>query len=115
MVGKILKPGQGLSHNAFVAHEEKPAPEGGEPVPEVEGGEDGEKAKPVENGAPKDELMDLQFHIFVPEVVREPQMHFYRVPRLGSYMAIPLEYNSCLTEKALDQAIVDYQAYQKAV
>ena len=34
---------------------------------------------------------------------------------MGSYMAIPLEYNSCLTEKALDQAIVDYQAYQKAV
>ena len=30
-------------------------------------------------------------------------------------MAIPLEYNSCLREKALDQAIVDYQAYQKAV
>lgn len=72
MVGKILKPGQGLSHNAFQVHEDKPAPEGGEPVPEGEGGEDGEKAKPVDNGPPKDELMDLQFHIFVPEVVREP-------------------------------------------
>jgi hypothetical protein len=30
-------------------------------------------------------------------------------------MAIPLEYNSCLTEKALDQSIVDYIAYKKAV
>jgi hypothetical protein len=30
-------------------------------------------------------------------------------------MAIPLEYESCLTEKALDQAIQDYNAYQKAV
>jgi hypothetical protein len=42
-------------------------------------------------------------------------MHFYRVPRLGSFMAVPLEYNSCLTEKALDQAIIDYNAFVKAV
>lgn len=42
-------------------------------------------------------------------------MHYYRVPRLGSYMAIPLEYNSCLSEKALDQAILDYNSYMKAV
>jgi hypothetical protein len=42
-------------------------------------------------------------------------MHFYRVPRLGSFLAIPLEYNSCQTEKALDQALVDYNAYMKAV
>lgn len=34
---------------------------------------------------------------------------------MGSYMAIPLEYESCLSEKALDQALVDYQGYQKAV
>lgn len=59
--------------------------------------------------------MSLQFHLYVPEVVRESQMHFYRVPRLGSFMAVPLEYNSCLTEKALDQSIVDYNAFVKAV
>jgi hypothetical protein len=42
-------------------------------------------------------------------------MHFYRVPRLGAYLAIPLEYNSCLSEKALDQAITDYNTYIRAV
>ena len=115
MVGKILKPGQGLSHVAFQAPEEAPIVEGGEPVAEGEGGEDGEKAKAVNNGPPRDELMDLHYHIYVPEVVREPQIHFYRVPRLGAYMAIPLEYNSCLTEKALDQALNDYNNYIKAV
>lgn len=52
--------------------------------------------------------------MYVPEVVREPRMHFYRVPRLGAYMAIPLEYNSCLSQRALDQSITDYLAYQKA-
>ena len=115
MIGKILKPGQGLSHAAFQAPEEAPVVEGGEPVAEGEGAEDGEKAKAANSGPPRDELMDLQYHIYVPEVVREPQMHFYRVPRLGAYMAIPLEYNSCLTEKALDQALNDYNNYIKAV
>lgn len=30
-------------------------------------------------------------------------------------MAVPLEYNSCLFEKSLDQAIADYQSYQKSL
>jgi len=36
-------------------------------------------------------------------------MHFYKVPRLGSYLAIRLEYESCLFEEALNAAVVDYQ------
>ena len=59
--------------------------------------------------------MALQYHLYVPEVVREPQMHFYRVPRLGAFLAVPLEYNSCLFEKALDQSITDYKDYQKQI
>lgn len=43
----------------------------------------------------------------VPEVVRDPRVHFYKVPRLGSYMAIRLEYNSCLFEEAFDAGVVD--------
>ena len=35
-------------------------------------------------------------------------MHFYRVPKLGSYLAIKLEYDSCLFEGALDNAVTDY-------
>ena len=35
-------------------------------------------------------------------------MHFFKVPRLGSYLAIRLEYESCLFEESLDAAIVDY-------
>ncbi len=44
----------------------------------------------------------------MPEVVREPRMHFYKVPKLGSYMAIKLEYESCLFEEALSVAVMDY-------
>jgi hypothetical protein len=44
----------------------------------------------------------------VKEVVREPRMHFFKVPRLGSYLAVRLEYQSCLFEDALDAAVSDY-------
>lgn len=40
--------------------------------------------------------------VYVKEVVREPRMHFYKVPRLGSYLAIKLEYDSCLFEESLN-------------
>ena len=46
--------------------------------------------------------------VYVKEVVREPRMYYFKVPKLGSYMAIRLEYDSCLFEGALDQAVADY-------
>ena len=52
-------------------------------------------------------------HITIDEVVRTRQMHYYRVPRLGSYLAIKLEYNSCLFDEAFENAIADYSAIKK--
>lgn len=46
--------------------------------------------------------------VYVPDVVRENRMHFFKVPRLGAYLAIKLEYDSCLNEKAYDAAVADY-------
>jgi len=68
---------------------------------EREGAED----QPKED---KDDLLKTQKHIYVPEAVREPRMHFYLVPKLGSFMAVPLIYNSCLFEDALENAVNDY-------
>ena len=39
--------------------------------------------------------------------MREPRIHFYKVPRLGSYLAIRLEYNSCLAVEAYNDGIKD--------
>lgn len=36
-------------------------------------------------------------------------MFYYKFPRLGSYLAIKLEFNSCLSESAFDAAIENYQ------
>jgi hypothetical protein len=35
-------------------------------------------------------------------------MWYKRVPRLGSFMAVPLIYQSCLSDEALEAAISDY-------
>jgi hypothetical protein len=48
-------------------------------------------------------------HIYVKEVVREPRMNFQRVPKLGSFMAIPLVYKSCLFDEALNEAVTNFQ------
>jgi chromosome condensin MukBEF MukE localization factor len=55
-----------------------------------------------------EDILNSFKHVYVKEVVREPKMFFYRVPRLRSFMAIPLVYQSCLFEEALDNAVTDY-------
>ena len=53
-----------------------------------------------------DETKDgIPKHIFVPDVVREKEMFYYKYPRLGSYLAIKLEFDSCLSEEAFDAAV----------
>ena len=76
--------------------EEPPAEE------EEEEGEEGEKKPPKE----PEEVFPK--NVYISEVVREPRMHFYRVPKLGAYLAIKLEYESCLFEEALDAAISNH-------
>ena len=90
-----------LSHKVFAEPGEDEAPEEAEE-------EDSEvkKDKPVD-------IIDTFKHTFVKEVVREPLMHFQQVPRLGCFMAVPLVYNSCLFNDALEAAIEDYKIVTK--
>ena len=55
------------------------------------------------------DIMDRFKHIYVKEVVREPRMNFQRVPKLGSFMAVPLIYKSCLFDDALSEAVANWQ------
>jgi len=43
----------------------------------------------------------------IEDVTREPRIKFFKVPKLGSFMAIKMAYNSCLSEEALDAAVDD--------
>ena len=101
MQGKLLRSDQGISHDVF--KEQSVVDEGG--APEDGGDESGEGV--VKKQESEDILTSFK-HIYVKEVVREPRMHYYKVPRLGAFMAVPLVYNSCLYEDALDNAVADF-------
>ena len=96
MVDKILKQDQGVTFGALFSGDEPEEAPVEEEVPE---GEE-RPPKPVVEKLPKFKLVD--------EVVRDPKIHYYMVPRLGSYLAIRLEYQSCLFEEAFDAAVVDF-------
>ena len=103
MEGVVLSQEQAqLSHAVFAESEEA---EG-----EGEGNESGDE-QPL-SAKPKD-IIDTFKHTFVEEVVRQPKMHFEKVPRLGCFMAIPLVYNSCLFNEALEEAVEDYKEVSK--
>lgn len=59
-------------------------------------------------------IVDQYKHIFVKEVVREEKMHFWNVPRLGSFMAVPLVYKSCLSVESFQKAYDDLNVYNEA-
>jgi hypothetical protein len=100
-VDKYLKPEQGLTFDVFKEDvKDANGEEGNADEPPAEAASDKVKFK----AAPEENLPKT---VFVSEVVREPRMHFFKVPKLGSYLAIRLEYKSCLFEEALDAAVVD--------
>jgi hypothetical protein len=49
----------------------------------------------------------------VKEVVRNPKMNYWKVPRLGSYMAIPLVYKSVLSVDSFQHAYDDLLEFNK--
>lgn len=95
LVGKTIKPNEGIAHRLYTA---APANEGeGEEDPPANEGE-GEEEKP-KSDEPKS--------IFIEQVVRDKKVKFFRVPRLGSLLAVRLSYLSCHSEKAIELAIAD--------
>ena len=100
MINRVLGAEMGRTHEVFNPDEQAEE----EPVDEDDDGQ--KKPKP-----PADILNSFK-HLYVKEVVREPRMHFQKVPRLGSYMAVPLVYNSCLSDEALEALVTDSMAVQ---
>ena len=105
LIDKTLRADQGLTFDVFKDLEEVKNDE----PPAEEEQEDGHEVKP----AVQEEKEKLPRFLLVPEVVREPRMFFYRVPRLGSYMAIRLEFQSCMFEEAFDAGLADYLNMQE--
>lgn len=112
---KFLHASKGHEFMVDCVLSQEEAPISHEVFKEAEDG-DGEEAAEAEEGseaggdtpAKEKDIIESFRHSYVAEVVREPRMHFEKVPRLGCFMAVPLVYNSCLFNEALEEAIEDY-------
>lgn len=101
IIDKVLQPGSGVTYDLF---NEVPTEDADVAAAEPELDEEGNPI-PVPVKEPEEVLPKFQI---VPEVVREARIHFFKVPKLGSYMAIRLEYETCLFEEALDAGVANY-------
>ena len=54
-------------------------------------------------------------HLFIEEVVRDKAVKYFQVPKLGSYMAMKLEYQTCLFEDAYEAAVINYQEINEQI
>ncbi|KAM3142503.1 hypothetical protein pb186bvf_005405 [Paramecium bursaria] len=52
--------------------------------------------------------------IYIPNVVKEPRIVFYKWPKLGAFYALSITYNTVILETSFDQGIEALIAYNKA-
>ena len=121
--GKYLPRKKGVTYSIFLNGEEgDDEDEGGEGG--GEGGEEAKEAPPQENaggGNEEDEELDNEEQnkdlpvkmMEIQDVVNTKKMHFYREPRLGSYLFFDIGYKSSLNYNSLLSAIKNLQEYQQ--
>ena len=63
-----------------------------------------------ENAPPKEKP---PAYVYRPNVVKEEKMFFFKIPKLGAYIAVPLVFNSTLNEAAFDQAVAERIRYRE--
>lgn len=99
LIGQRLRGTQG---NTFDVFKDEAAAEGGDEGDEA-GDEGDEGAKVVEEK--KDEGPKT---VHIPNVLMGPnseKSHFWQLPKLGSYLTLRMNYDACLNETTLDEAI----------
>ena len=43
--------------------------------------------------------------MYIPNVVKNESMHYFRIPKFGAYLAVPLIYDSYLSESIFDASL----------
>ena len=104
--GKILEPKQGVTYSLFMdVSGDEEGEEGEEAAPEKNEGEEGEE------GEVDDKKEDVIKSIEIQDVIVDNKIKFFREPRLGSYLAYNISYQSSLSYKSLLSAINNLNDY----
>lgn len=88
MIGQILPPEKGVSLDVFKLDD---PPEGGD------------EQQPKETAKQK--------YIYIPNVLKEEKIHYFRIPKLGSYAAYAMVVKSFLFEEGLDKGCEEQKKY----
>ena len=98
MIGKNLPPKESeiaqtktVTYEVFKEKEAQPVDPDGNPEPEPE--------KPI--------------YYYVPDVTMEDRIYYFRLPRLGAYLACPLIYESCLYPDSFDAGVEARNKFQE--
>ena len=62
-----------------------------------------EEAQVVDEGI-KEERLNLRF---VPNVIKEKGIYYFDVPKMGCFLSVPLNYQTCMYEAAFDEGVED--------
>lgn len=90
----VLPEGKGVTYKLFT--EPEAAADKGDPNPDEENEKEPESK-----------------YIYVPDVVVDPNIYYFDIPRLGAYLAVPIFIKSYLNEASFDDAIVKLNDYKK--
>lgn len=90
--GKFLPESSGVTYEVFKTEADPPDQADG----------DNTKKVPVkdENGC-----------VYVPDVVMNPDMYYFSIPRLGAYFAVPMVIRSYLNDASFDDAVAKLKTY----
>ena len=94
----MLPEGKGVTYEVFA-----------EPDPQTQA----QNADDIDNDENEKEPPSKVKH--VSDVVSEPNMYYFEIPRLGAYLAVPMVVKSYLNAESFDDAILKLQAYAELV
>jgi hypothetical protein len=92
----VLPEGKGVTYKLFAESDPSQPPPAGNPDEE-------------------NEKLPESKYIYVPDVVTEPNMYFFKIPRLGAYLSVPLIVRSYLNAESFDDAITKLEQYKADV
>lgn len=75
----------------------------------------GEKAPDAGDGEPDEAADKKKNYAYVPDVVKNERIVFFRLPKLGAYLAVPMICRSYLGESLFETGLEETQKYHKAV
>eukprot|EP01022_Parablepharisma_sp_SALTPOND_P015998 TRINITY_DN2300_c0_g1_i1.p1 TRINITY_DN2300_c0_g1~~TRINITY_DN2300_c0_g1_i1.p1 ORF type:complete len:516 (+),score=106.09 TRINITY_DN2300_c0_g1_i1:2776-4323(+) len=112
MIDQSLKMSEGVTPDVFNPPEAAAA---GNELQDENKEEKDDQNKEESKVEAKVDATEIKNVVYRPEVTREGRMKYFKVPRLGCYLAVPLIYSSCLFAESLDTALTEYATYREKV